>query len=66
MQMGELMKCDAVYPDQPFWRDAGLNGFGISDTGAVRAAFDNTPSAGTRRAGSCSRSSAVAPGATTG
>lgn len=40
--MGELMKCDAVYPT-PFWRAAGLNGFGISETGAVRAAFDNSP-----------------------
>jgi monoamine oxidase len=43
MDMGELMKCDAVYTT-PFWRDAGLNGFGISDSGAVRAAFDNSPS----------------------
>lgn len=40
MQMGRLMKCDAVY-DKPFWRADGLTGFGISDTGAVRAAFDN-------------------------
>jgi len=42
MNMGDLMKCDAVY-DQPFWRADGLNGFGLSDHGAVRAAFDNTP-----------------------
>ncbi|TWG95374.1 monoamine oxidase [Nocardioides sp. J9] len=40
MQMGRLMKCDAVY-EKPFWRDAGLSGFGIADTGAVRVAFDN-------------------------
>ncbi len=40
--MGQLMKCDAIY-ETPFWRDAGLNGFGISDHGAVRAAFDNCP-----------------------
>ncbi|WP_182378826.1 FAD-dependent oxidoreductase [Nocardioides sp. WS12] len=40
MQMGRLMKCDAVY-DTPFWRTDGLTGFGISDSGAVRAAFDN-------------------------
>ena len=45
MNMGDLMKCDAVY-DKPFWRDAGLNGFGLSDHGAVRAAFDNTPANG--------------------
>jgi monoamine oxidase len=42
MDMGNLMKCDAVYRT-PFWRQAGLNGFGISDHGAVRAAFDNSP-----------------------
>ena len=45
LNMGDLMKCDAVY-DKPFWRDAGLNGFGISDHGAVRAAFDNSPANG--------------------
>lgn len=40
MTMGRLMKCDAVY-ERPFWRDAGLSGMGIADSGAVRAAFDN-------------------------
>lgn len=40
VKMGRLMKCDAVY-ETPFWREAGLSGFGISDTGAVRVAFDN-------------------------
>ena len=45
MNMGDLMKCDAVY-DEPFWREDGLNGFGISDHGAVRAAFDNCPANG--------------------
>lgn len=40
VQMGRLMKCDAVY-ETPFWRADGLTGFGISDSGAVRAAFDN-------------------------
>lgn len=43
--MGQLMKCDAIYPT-PFWRAAGLNGFGISDHGATRAVFDNTPPTG--------------------
>ncbi|MDX6371492.1 MAG: monoamine oxidase [Nocardioidaceae bacterium] len=43
--MGQLMKCDAIYPT-PFWRTAGLNGFGISDHGAARAVFDNTPPSG--------------------
>lgn len=42
LNMGQLMKCDAVY-ETPFWRKAGLNGFGISDHGATRAVFDNTP-----------------------
>ncbi|MDN4162560.1 flavin monoamine oxidase family protein [Nocardioides abyssi] len=42
MDMGRLMKCDAVY-DKPFWRDAGLTGFGINDSGAARAVFDNSP-----------------------
>jgi monoamine oxidase len=45
VHMGKLMKCDAIYPT-PFWRDAGLNGFGISDHGATRAVFDNTPPSG--------------------
>jgi monoamine oxidase len=45
VRMGQLMKCDAIYPT-PFWRAAGLNGFGISDHGAARAVFDNTPSSG--------------------
>jgi monoamine oxidase len=45
LRMGQLMKCDAIYPT-PFWRSAGLNGFGISDHGAARAVFDNTPPSG--------------------
>jgi monoamine oxidase len=45
MNMGDLMKCDAVY-SEPFWRKDGLNGFGLGDHGAVRAAFDNSPANG--------------------
>jgi monoamine oxidase len=45
MDMGQLMKCDAVY-DEPFWRADGLNGFGINDSGAARAVFDNSPKDG--------------------
>jgi monoamine oxidase len=45
LDMGQLMKCDAVY-ERPFWRDAGLNGFGINDSGAARAVFDNCPKEG--------------------
>ncbi len=45
MSLGQLMKCDTVY-ERPFWRDAGLTGFGISDSGAARAVFDNCPEDG--------------------
>jgi monoamine oxidase len=45
LDMGELMKCDAIYAT-PFWRAAGLNGFGLNDAGAARAVFDNTPPTG--------------------
>lgn len=44
-KMGELMKCDAVY-STPFWRADGLSGSGISDAGATRAVFDNSPPSG--------------------
>ena len=46
LDMGQLMKCDAIYKT-PFWRKAGLNGFGINDSGAARAVFDNSPKDGT-------------------
>jgi monoamine oxidase len=45
MDMGQLMKCDAVY-ETPFWRADGLNGFGVNDSGAARAVFDNCPKDG--------------------
>jgi monoamine oxidase len=45
VEMGQLMKCDAVY-ETPFWRKDGLSGFGISDHGATRAVFDNSPKDG--------------------
>ncbi len=57
------MKCDAIYKT-PFWRDAGLNGFGINDSGAARAVFDNSPPR-TATPACCSRSSAARPGAST-
>ncbi len=46
LNMGKLMKCDAVYSTS-FWRKKGMNGFGIAFTGAARAVFDNTPADGT-------------------
>jgi monoamine oxidase len=45
LDMGRLMKCDAVY-ETPFWRADGLNGFGLNDSGPVRVAFDNCPRSG--------------------
>ncbi len=42
---GHLIKWEAVY-DQPFWRDDGLSGQVVSDTGPVLATFDNSPPGG--------------------
>jgi monoamine oxidase len=39
---GRLIKAEAIY-DRPFWRDAGLSGQVISDTGPVDSTFDNSP-----------------------
>ncbi len=36
---------EAVYPT-PFWRDTGLTGQAVSDTGPVATTFDNTPEDG--------------------
>ena len=41
-EMGDLMKCDAVY-STPFWRADGLSGSGVADAGATRTVFDNSP-----------------------
>lgn len=40
--MGWLIKCEAVY-DRPFWRDAGLNGSTVSDTGPAKLTYDVSP-----------------------
>jgi monoamine oxidase len=40
--MGSVTKVHAVY-DRPFWRDEGLNGQVVSDEGAVRVTFDDSP-----------------------
>ena len=40
--MGSVTKIHAVY-DRPFWRDEGLNGQVVSDEGAVRVTFDDSP-----------------------
>jgi monoamine oxidase len=45
LPLGSLMKCEAVY-ERPFWREDGLNGFGLNDKGPVKVMFDNTPPEG--------------------
>jgi len=42
MPHGTLAKAEAVY-DRPFWREAGLSGQAVSDTGPARTTFDNSP-----------------------
>jgi monoamine oxidase len=42
MGMGTLMKCDAYY-DKPFWREQGLSGQVVSNSGYARSTFDSSP-----------------------
>ncbi|WP_445149320.1 flavin monoamine oxidase family protein [Baekduia sp. Peel2402] len=42
MTPGSLTKVEAVY-DTPFWRETGLSGQGVSDTGLARVPYDNSP-----------------------
>ena len=42
---GSVIKAYAVY-DEPFWRQAGLNGQVVSDRGPVEVVFDNSPPEG--------------------
>ncbi|HYR96076.1 MAG TPA: flavin monoamine oxidase family protein [Candidatus Binatus sp.] len=42
MPQGTLMKVEAVY-DRPFWRDRGLTGQAISESGPVKVTFDVSP-----------------------
>lgn len=46
LPMGAVVKFMAVY-ERPFWRDSGLSGLAISDTGPVTVTFDNSPPQGT-------------------
>ena len=39
---GRLIKVEALYP-RPFWRDAGLTGAVVSDTGPGKICYDVTP-----------------------
>jgi monoamine oxidase len=43
--MGNLTKVEAFY-DRPFWRDAGLTGAAVSDTGPAKTTFDVSPKDG--------------------
>ncbi|HZA84342.1 MAG TPA: flavin monoamine oxidase family protein [Actinomycetes bacterium] len=43
--MGSVIKVHALY-DEPFWRDEGLSGFAVSDSGPVSCVYDNSPEAG--------------------
>ncbi|MDQ3933776.1 MAG: FAD-dependent oxidoreductase, partial [Actinomycetota bacterium] len=45
MPQGAVIKCMAVY-DEPFWRDDGLSGQAVSDTGPVKVVYDNSPPSG--------------------
>ena len=45
MPMGILYKVSAVYA-KPFWRDEGLTGQAVSDTGPGRTTFDTSPADG--------------------
>ncbi len=43
--MACVIKVHVLY-DEPFWRNEGLSGRVVSDTGPVRVSFDNTPKSG--------------------
>jgi monoamine oxidase len=42
---GSLMKFEAIY-SRPWWRDKGLNGQSVSETGPIAATFDSSPKDG--------------------
>jgi monoamine oxidase len=43
--MGSVVKVHAIY-DEPFWRQEGLSGFAVSDSGPVAVVYDNCPAGG--------------------
>jgi len=47
LPQGTLTKVTVVY-ERPFWRDAGLNGSGLSTEGPISATFDDSPPDGKR------------------
>jgi monoamine oxidase len=44
--MGSVIKVHAIY-ETPWWRDEGLSGRVVSDTGPIKVIFDNSPPEGT-------------------
>ncbi len=49
MPMGSVIKCIAFY-ETPFWRQGGYSGEALSDIGAVKLVFDDSPQDGTNGA----------------
>ena len=47
LPQGSLIKATAVY-DEPFWRDAGLNGSTVSYEGPANTTFDDSPRDGSQ------------------
>jgi monoamine oxidase len=45
--MGCVIKVHVVY-DRPFWRDAGLSGQVVADSGIIKVVFDNSPADASR------------------
>ncbi|HET9292322.1 MAG TPA: FAD-dependent oxidoreductase, partial [Actinomycetes bacterium] len=43
--MGSVVKIHAIY-EEPFWRQEGLSGFAVSDSGPVAVVYDNCPEGG--------------------
>jgi monoamine oxidase len=43
--MGSVIKVHAIY-DTPWWREEGLSGRVVSDTGPIKVIFDNSPPEG--------------------
>jgi monoamine oxidase len=43
--MGSVVKVHALY-DEPFWREEGLSGLAVSDSGPVSVVYDNSPDEG--------------------
>jgi monoamine oxidase len=45
MPMGSVIKVHAIY-EEPFWREEGLSGFAVNDSGPVTVVYDDCPEEG--------------------